>query len=433
MIRRVLLIFLLLTATLLTAQRTNSSPYSFFGIGQEFSPKTVEQASMGGIGVAFASGYYLNFTNPAANAHLRLTTYSFGILNNRLTIEDASGAQTSNSTSLNYISFGFPIGQKAGFVVGLQPISSVGYSLTNQITDANGDAIEITRFSGNGGVNRLYGSFGIKVFKDFSLGIEADYSFGRLENSVLNRRINVTLASKHSEDIITRGGSVKLGALYKKKLKNKVDLGFGASYKLGTDISANGEENLYSLTLGVTGAEIPRDTISSGTISGFYKLPLETTIGGGIGVENKWYAGLEYKSRDALQFAGFLNNTTNSFSYENSTRFSLGGFYIPRVNAINGYWKRVTYRTGLRFEKTGLQIDGTGTGNNFETINDFGMSFGLGLPLGNKLSNLNIGFEYGQKGTTNNNLIKESYFNFRLSLSLNAFSGQAWFQKRKID
>ena len=76
-----------------------------------------------------------------------------------------------------------------------------------------------------------------------------------------------------------------------------------------------------------------------------------------------------------------------------------------------------------------MQINGTPGSNTFTDINDFGISFGLGLPLGNRLSNLNVGFEYGKKGTTTNGLLEEKYFNLRLSLSLN----DKWFKKRIID
>jgi hypothetical protein len=41
-----------------------------------------------------------------------------------------------------------------------------------------------------------------------------------------------------------------------------------------------------------------------------------------------------------------------------------------------------------------------------------------------------MGFEFGKRGATTNNLIEENYFNFRLSLSL---TDTNWFQKRKID
>ena len=87
----------------------------------------------------------------------------------------------------------------------------------------------------------------------------------------------------------------------------------------------------------------------------------------------------------------------------------------------------------MRYETTGLLIDAAGTGANFSQVSDFGMSFGLGLPLGRRLSNVNLGFEFGKKGTTSNNLIQENYFNLRLGLSLNAVGRQAWFQKRRID
>ena len=56
------------------------------------------------------------------------------------------------------------------------------------------------------------------------------------------------------------------------------------------------------------------------------------------------------------------------------------------------------------------------------------MSFGVSLPIGLRLSNVNLGFELGKRGTTDNNLIKENYYNFRLSLSLN----DKWFRKQKI-
>jgi hypothetical protein len=153
MIRKILIVFLLISSATQLAQRTSSSPYSFFGIGEQYSPRTVENATMGGIGVAFNHYKYLNFTNPAANAFLRQTTYSLGVLNNDLTLKTADSEQNSISSSLNYIALGFPIGKKAGFSLGLQPLSSVGYSLTNNKLDALNEVSAITFYSGEGGVN----------------------------------------------------------------------------------------------------------------------------------------------------------------------------------------------------------------------------------------------------------------------------------------
>ena len=432
MIKKVLIVFLLITSTSsLLAQGTSSSPYSFFGIGEQYSPRTSENSAMGGIGVAFNHYKYLNFTNPAAIAFLRETTYSVGILNNDLTLKTADTKQNSVSTSLNYIALGFPLGKKAGFSFGLQPLSSVGYSLSNNDFDENENLSAITLFSGEGGVNRVYGTFGIQISKSLAIGIEADYSFGTIENSITNKRDNVSLASKYKEESVIRGGAITLGTQYQKMFKSNLYFNAGATVKLGNDLNTTGNEYLYSL-VGSGATDIARDTIYANEISGKYKLPMKSIIGLGLGKRDKWHVGVEYQNQDALQPEGFTNITNSSYNYEKSNRISLGGFYLPKINSISSYWERVTYRAGLRIEKIGLAVDGTGTGANFTSIDDFGMSFGLGLPL-KQLSTVNLALEYGKRGTTSNNLIEENYFNVRLSLSLTASGQQGWFRKRKID
>ena len=432
MIKKVLIVFLLITSTSsLFAQGTSSSPYSFFGIGEQYSPRTSENSAMGGIGVAFNHYKYLNFTNPAAIAFLRETTYSLGVLNNDLTLKTADTKQNSVSTSLNYIALGFPLGKKAGFSFGLQPLSSVGYSLSNNDFDENENLSAITLYSGEGGVNRVYGTFGIQISKSLAIGIEADYSFGAIENSITNQRANVSLASKYKEESVIRGGAITLGSQYQKIFKSNLYFNAGATVKLGNDLNTTGNEYLYSL-VGSGATDIARDTIYSNEISGKYKLPMKSIVGIGLGKSDKWHLGVEYQNQDALQSEGFTNITNSSYNYEKSNRISLGGFYLPKINSISSYWERVTYRAGVRMEKIGLAVDGTGTGTNFTSIDDFGMSFGLGLPL-KQLSTVNLSLEYGKRGTTSNNLIEENYFNVRLSLSLTASGQQGWFRKRKID
>ena len=80
------------------------------------------------------------------------------------------------------------------------------------------------------------------------------------------------------------------------------------------------------------------------------------------------------------------------------------------------------YRAGVRFEDTGIEL-------NNEKINEFGISFGAGLPVGRLFSNMNVGLEYGTRGTSKANLVREKFINLSISMSLN----DKWFQKRKID
>ncbi|CAM1352041.1 hypothetical protein [Tenacibaculum insulae] len=422
MIKKFILVVFAFTASTISAQKNSASPYSYFGIGENFEAVTVEQASMGGIGVSLKEAQYLNFTNPAANADLRASTYAIGGNLSFLTVKEAGESQSGNSTNLRYISLAFPLGKKAGFSVGLQPFSSVGYSLVNQ---ENQDEINI--FNGEGGTNKIYASFGMYLLKDLSIGIEAGYIFGNIENSILNQRSNTSLATRHQETLSVRGGQFKLGAQYKRELKDKLNLYTGASITVKSDLSTKGNEKMYSLSFVGSGEEIPRDELFDRSINGDVTIPLKSVFGVGLGKEDKWYVGIDQQFQSALSSNSSLISNGSGYKYDDSSKTSIGGYYIPKINSISSYWDRVTYRAGLRFEDTGLLVD---TGSNFTKIRDFGINVGLGLPLPRQLSNVNIGFEYGQKGTSNNNLIKENYFNVRLSLSLNSIN---WFQKRKID
>ncbi|MDG1955253.1 MAG: hypothetical protein P8I51_10235 [Polaribacter sp.] len=427
MLKRIFYIFLLFISITVTAQRTNSSPYSFFGIGQQYSSQTVEQASMGGIGIAFNDMYHLNFLNPAANAALRLATYSIGVNANDLTIKDFSGSQKSTSSTLSYINIGFPVGKNAGVSFGLKPNTSVGYSLLNAVNDINGNAIEATRFYGSGGTNKIYGAYGISISNSFKVGLEAEYVFGKTENNILSQRLNTQFGTKNNEVTTIRGTGIKLGVQYQKELKNKLKLNLGASFKLENSLTTTGNENLYSLAIASSTLEIPKDTLYSASVNGKIVNPMKTGLGVGLGKDNKWYVGLNYEFQDALNLQGSIL-TSSSYKYNNSSKVAIGGFYLPKDNSISSYWQRVIYRAGFRYENTGLMVNGTGTIGDFTEITDFGISFGLGLPL-KDLSNLNLGVEYGQKGSTANNLIQENYFNFKLSLSLN----DIWFRKKRID
>ena len=59
-----------------------------------------------------------------------------------------------------------------------------------------------------------------------------------------------------------------------------------------------------------------------------------------------------------------------------------------------------------------MMVDGTGdTIRIYEAVDKFGISFGVGLPVGSEnCLRLNLGFELGQRGsTTDNGLVKENY------------------------
>ena len=69
---------------------------------------------------------------------------------------------------------------------------------------------------------------------------------------------------------------------------------------------------------------------------------------------------------------------------------------------------------------------------NDQPIQDVALTFGVGLPLRmTGLSNVNLGLELGQRGTTKAGLSRENYFKFTIGFSL--FGEDYWFVKMKYD
>jgi hypothetical protein len=76
----------------------------------------------------------------------------------------------------------------------------------------------------------------------------------------------------------------------------------------------------------------------------------------------------------------------------------------------------------LKYEKIGLIV-------NNESIKDVGMTLGAGIPIPGYFSNVNIGIEFGKKGTVSSNLVQENYVNFSVGFSFN----DKWFVKSKFN
>lgn len=427
MIKKISILILVLFSIQGFTQKLNSSPYSSLGIGDEMPERTVEEMSMGSVSTSGSDIYNFNFNNPASLSSLIFTTFTLGGENRAYSFKDDNGKETSSNAYLSYIAVGIPIGPKGGFAFGLQPKSTTGYSINDLILDSDNELIEASLYEGDGGTNRVFLGGGYEIFKGLSIGIEGEYLFGTVENSILNQKKDVQLGTKYKSMSDVSGFSFEGGVIYKKKLKKNLFLNFGAKIGFESTLKSNGSEYLYSVNVG--SIEIPKDTILAREITGTYKTPLSTSLGFSMGKTNKWSAGIDYNFRDAVEVTGNLKDFNPKLAYQKASNIAVGGYYIPRYNSISSYWDRVVYRWGFNVEQTGMMVDGTGGGNEFTPIDKFGISFGVGLPVGAQLSRLNLGFEFGQRGTTDNGLVKENFFNFRLGLTLS----NKWFKPRHIN
>ena len=425
MIKNFLIAVLCLTSYSVFAQNGTISPYSFFGIGDSREKGTVENQMMGGLRM-YADSIHINLRNPAAYSDLRLTTYSLGLAHNEFRLKDANQTQNTSVTNIEYIAVGLPLAKNFGMGFGLQPFSSVGYDLVQEVPNASNDTITNV-FTGQGGLNKVFVSAGYKPAKNLSIGASINYNFGTLDYQRIQTVQNVQFGTLDSRTSRMNGFDFNYTLNYTPKITKKLTLftHFGANTQV--NLSAENEEEIgsFSTSTGQNIELVEVDLAARGLKRTDVRIPTIFTGGLGLGEDKKWFIGAEYSTQQMSDFQNEFLRIGNVV-YQDASTFALGGYYVPDYTAFSGFFKRVTYRAGMRYDQTGMLING-------QEINNFGITFGLGIPLRgigvDRFSNINLGFEFGKRGTTDAGLVQENYFKVNIGLSLNA----RWFQKRQID
>ncbi len=416
MIKKIILSSCLLFSLVSFAQEGTASPYSFFGIGDVRYKGTAEMRSMAGIGVEQDS-IHLNLDNPASFANLKLTVFSIGGSYNTNKLKTTTQSASTQRSTLDYLAVGLPMG-KLGFGFGLIPYSSVGYKVESITTDSSQNS---RRFDGTGGLNKVFLGVGYKITPSLSFGADLHYNFGKIETSSLEFTSLIPVGTREMNSAVLSGFNFNAGLMYQTKINSKLNLYTSLNYSLESTLTSDNTSNIATVLIdgdyNTSVVDAADDILAKGSMI----TPSKVTFGFGFGESKKWLLGAQFSIRDAAD----LRNTYNSFSnvsFQKFQKISLGGYYIPNYNSFTSYAKRLVYRGGFKFEKTGLVV-------NSESINDVGLTLGIGFPVTGSFSNVNLGFELGKKGTTTANLVQENYANFSISLSLN----DKWFEKRKFN
>ena len=433
MIKKLLLVLIALAAFNTKAQEGTTSPYSFYGIGSLKFKGTVENRSMGGLSI-YTDSIHINLKNPAAYAGLNLASFggtnrpvkfTVGGSHNSLKLKTDDSEEKTSTTTFDYLALAVPVG-KFGFGIGLLPYTAVGYKLETYNEDES-----TNRYNGEGGLNKVFLSLGYQLTNDLSIGVDANYDFGNIQNSSIvflydNDGNLVQYQSREENRSDLSGLNYNFGVSYKKMISPKLELVAGLTYAPEFNLSSINQRAFSTISINAfTGAETVQntidDTLSENEEETDLTIPSKYSFGVGLGKPKTWFLGAEYSSQNTSTFSNEFLGSAGSV-YEDGSTVSIGGFVIPNYKSLTSYWKRVVYRAGVKIEKTGLNI-------NSESINEFGISFGVGLPVGSVFSNTNFGFEIGKRGTTSKNLVQENFVNFQLSLSLN----DRWFERRKYD
>jgi hypothetical protein len=418
----------LLSVVAVKAQKLSVSPYSSYGIGEQLFDNNTEQAGMGGISTVPTNpfGQSANFSNPAANQNLRMTTFNASGSGRNYSFKSSTEKATTGRFNVSNLSLAFPVGEKSSFGLGFQPYSALGYEILNN-RDKNGYS-EYTQLKGNGGLNSIHAFYSRNIAQGFSLGLRINYLFGEMQRNEILGVNDASLAVDYSNKSNYRGAQFTLGSMYAKKIGKTNTLNIGATYTLGTSLRTDVTDMVTTYT-NLSSTKTALDTISRTRIdNGKTKLPHEIALAASYSKDNTWSIAAEAKYNTWSNFSKPLEGENQAMvgnvAYKNNVRLAVGGYWIPDFNSYKSYFDRVIYRAGIYYQTPQYSIYNT-------NIDSYGASLGFGFPVGkqNDASMLNISFEYAQKGKVTSQLIKENYFGVKLGFDIN----DIWFRKRIID
>jgi len=416
MIKKIFLSACLFLSLISFAQEGTSSPYSFYGIGEVKFKGTLESRSMGGLAVE-PDSTHINLINPAGFSNLKLTSFTMAGTYSSTNLKTENQTDQAQRSTLDYMAVGLPIG-KFGVGFGIMPYSSVGYKIQSMATDPTQSN---QRFNGSGGVNKVFFGVGYEIASNFTIGADVHYNFGTVEKNSLEYIVGVSLGSNESNKSELSGTNFNFGTMYQAKINKKLSFYSSLNFSPESTLTAKNTRVVSTVQYNSAFDFVIVDALDPVVTDTKVKIAEKWTIGAGVGEARKWLLGAQVALQDVGDY-GNNYNSVNNVVYGKYSKYSLGGYYIPNYSSFSSYAKRITYRGGFKYEKTGLII-------NSESITDRGLSLGAGLPITGSFSNLNVGLEFGKKGTTSANLTQENYINLSVSFSFN----DKWFNKRKFN
>ncbi len=407
---RQLKIFILLIFITYPVFAGGGSLYTRFGLGDLHSPFSARRFAMGELGIALSDKDYLSFINPASLSDLRLSRFESGLIYSGNNAKNSLSSVFHTRINLTGLMTGFPIDRDNGisFAVGLIPYSDVGYEvLETQSNPLVGD--HTVKYSGEGGMSKFVMGGSYRLPFNFSLGVTYDYYFGRIENIT-----SVTFVSDSTFGNVSfnretnfHGIGMTAGLISSDLSKifgsnNFKDFRIGMVYTPSVTLSKDSVDNSTTA--------IGTITTSTGSVKS--KLPYRFGIGASFNLFDKYTFTLDYLYQP---FSQFTNNNLRSSNLQDYYKMSLGFEFRDAGNRSDEFWDHVMLRAGISLEQSQYLINGYG-------IKQFSLYGGIALPISFD-NTIDLGFQYGRRGTTDNNLLQENIFKFNITLSI----GEIWF------
>jgi hypothetical protein len=399
-----LIITLLLSSTSDLLEAKSGSAYSRFGIGERYHLASVRSIGMGGASVALRGANHFNVANPATWSDFPVVQFSGSLYYQNIQSDDGVQSGGIGSGNLNGAMLGLPVLPSQGITVGIgfMPMSSVGYNIETR-TDIEG-GYQTTKYSGNGGITNLVAGSSFQLHRNISVGAMALFRVGVLnyewsnQFSIPGYGTAVTNRELELNGIAGQFGVVYSGLLSPRREGEFGPVTIGAIFTTQTRLKVEEEFNI------VYGIGVDTTTVRNGYI----ELPYSFGFGISLRIDQRNIFAADARYEPWENFRRFGNPDSH---LRNATRVGFGWERLGRYDEIGAsFIERTTFRLGFLYNASYFNIRN-------QPINETFVTFGLGIPLSG-VAVLDIGSQIGIRGTTNNNLQRDTVFRLFFSLSL---------------
>ncbi len=413
----------------LFAQNITKSPYSIIGVGDLIYGGNASTYSMGQTNQGIRNPFSVNMLNPASYSSTFTTNIEAGSTLSFGTFKGAANSNNVNNAWIAYFNFALPISVKRGMGIsfGATPFSGVGYNILSQVKIPQ-DTFSIdgyNSFVGRGGISRFYLGYGMRLHRNVSVGVNANYLFGQTTNTtqlLIPAAYNM-FNTNEDKTIYTHGWLMDYGiqihdtfSVVKNNDRKDYEWVLGATLTPQTNLNAEQSYLLRSLPVGTTSGI--KDTVySESDKPGTVTAPMSYKAGFSFSRKEYWTIAGDFKATNWSNYRSF----GGADSLRNSIGGSLGASIIPNPKSKN-YLARTEFRFGARYEKSNLVVMATG-------VDVLSFTAGVGLPLTKSKSKVNLGVEWQQRGTTAHGLVQENYFRVYIGISF----ADKWFYRYRYD
>ena len=409
-----LLAFIFLFAEFISAQ--GGPIYSRYGIGDQVHSSTARRLGFGSLGSAVIDKDYIDGYNPASWTSLKYTR--FGISLKYLTAKYSNQTNSAVHTNVIFSGFtiGFPVQRDLGIsmAIGLVPVAALSYEINESKDNIYfGDYNE--KFSGSGSMSKIYFGSSVKIPTNASIGATIEYYTGTnnykssvefLESSDFT---DVSYETRYKYSGMGSTISLITGNIFELFNESENDT------KLRLSIMANFTSDLVTDTSLATFTSLGELVPNEGETTTV--LPTKYTLGASFAWNKKFLLLFDFLYQP---WSDYQFNDKYDPNLKDLSRISLGFEYKDKTIGMHAStFEQMSFRVGFSYEETQYTFDGI-------NINAMAVHAGVTIPFGD-INLIDISISAGQRGTTDNFLVKEEFISGALTLTL----GELWFVRQE--